>query len=67
MEITVNQQNFIVPDNCNVQALLIDVLQRPGQGMAIAINETIVPKIQWGNCKLNPGDKIIIIKATQGG
>jgi len=67
MEITVNQQHFTVPDDCNVQALLADVLQRPYQGLAIAVNETIVPKTYWDNRKLNSGDKIIIIKATQGG
>jgi len=67
MEVTVNQQNFIVPDNCNVQALLADVLQHPDRGLAIAINEVIVPKTQWENHKLNQGDKIIIIKATKGG
>jgi len=67
MEVTVNQQDFIVPDNCNVQALLADVLQHPHLGLAIAINEAIVPKTQWESCMLNAGDKIIIIKATQGG
>ncbi|XHR97122.1 sulfur carrier protein ThiS [Mucilaginibacter sp. UC70_90] len=55
MEVTVNQQNFIVPDNCNVRALLADVLQHPDRGLAIAINEAIVPKTQWENHKLNRG------------
>lgn len=67
MEVTVNQQNFIVPENINVQALLVDILQRPAQGLAIAVNEIIVPKNLWESCQLNPGDKIIMIKATQGG
>lgn len=67
MEVTVNQQHFNIPENCNVQNLLADVLQRPLQGLAIAVNENIVPKNQWETCKLNSGDNIIIIKATQGG
>lgn len=67
MEVTVNQQNYIVPDDCNLQTLLADILQRPDRGLAIAINQNIVPKTQWGTLHLNSGDNIIIIKATQGG
>lgn len=67
MEVTVNQQLYIVPQNCSVQTLLSDVLQRPERGLAIAINETIVPKTQWDTHTLNAADSIIIIKATQGG
>ncbi|PTQ96663.1 sulfur carrier protein ThiS [Mucilaginibacter yixingensis] len=67
MEVTVNHQLYIVPQNCSVQTLLSDVLQRPERGLAIAINETIVPKTQWGTHTLCTADNIIIIKATQGG
>nr|WP_249665238.1 sulfur carrier protein ThiS [Mucilaginibacter sp. Bleaf8] len=67
MEVTVNQQNYIVPDDCNVQVLLSDVLHQYAQGLAVAINETIVPKTQWETHSLQSNDNIIIIKATQGG
>jgi sulfur carrier protein len=67
MEVTVNQQNYIVPDNCNVQTLLGDVLQQHLQGLAVAIDKIIIPKSQWGTQALKSGDNIIIIKATQGG
>ncbi|MGN6180553.1 MAG: sulfur carrier protein ThiS [Mucilaginibacter sp.] len=67
MEVTVNRQNYIVPEDCNVLALITTVLQRPDRGLAIAINENIVPRTQWDTRKLNSGDNIIIIKATQGG
>ncbi len=67
MEVTVNHQNYIVPDDCTVQMLLRDVLQRPLQGLAVAIGESIVPKNQWESLHLKPGDNMIIIKATQGG
>jgi sulfur carrier protein len=67
MEVTVNQQNFIVPEDCSLLMLLNDVLHHPGQGVAIAINQNIVPKTQWGIHRLKSADNIIIIKATQGG
>lgn len=67
MEITVNQQAYQVTDLCSVQHMLAIVLNQPAKGLAVAINQTIVPKTDWGNHLLNPGDQIILIKATQGG
>jgi len=67
MEITVNQQVYQITHNCNIQQLFGDVLQQPSQGLAIAINQSIIPKTQWESHFLKSGDQIIIIKATQGG
>lgn len=67
MEVTVNQQNYTVLDDCNVQALLSDVLGQSGRGIAVAINEKIVPRSQWETRNLTSGDILLIIKATQGG
>ncbi len=67
MEITVNQQVYQITHNCNIQQLFKDVLQQTHQGLAIAINQNIIPKSQWESHLLQPGDQIIIIKATQGG
>ncbi|HXI00034.1 MAG TPA: sulfur carrier protein ThiS [Sphingobacteriaceae bacterium] len=67
MEITVNQQAYQVTDVCSVQQMLTVVLNQLPKGLAVAINQTIVPKTNWESHILNPGDQIIIIKATQGG
>ena len=67
MEITVNQQLYTVPERCTVQTLLSDVLSHAAKGLAIAVNQTIVPKPNWETELLNHGDHIIIITATQGG
>ena len=67
MEITVNQQNYAVADNCSLQQMFTAVIRQPVQGMAIAVNQEIVPKINWENYLLKQGDQIILIKATQGG
>lgn len=37
------------------------------KGIAIAINEQIVPKENWSRILLNTQDQLLIIKATQGG
>lgn len=67
MEITVNQQNYSVTDHCSLQKMLSAIVQQPLQGIAIAVNQTIIQKADWESYLLNPGDNIILIKATQGG
>jgi len=67
MEITVNQQNYQVADVCTMQHLITDVLKTPSNGIAVAVNQSIISKTTWPNHLLLPGDQIIIIKATQGG
>lgn len=37
------------------------------KGIAVAVNNVVVPKSEWQNKILNENDKITIIRATQGG
>jgi sulfur carrier protein len=67
MEITINQEAYQVNSASSVLHILTDVLNLPSTGIAVAINHAIVPKAEWESHSLNPGDQIIIIKATQGG
>lgn len=36
-------------------------------GIAIAVNDKVIPKAEWEKSTLKENDKITIIKATQGG
>ncbi|MCX2430115.1 MULTISPECIES: sulfur carrier protein ThiS [unclassified Pedobacter] len=67
MEITVNQQHYQVAEACSMQDLITIVLNKPATGIAVAVNQTIIPKTNWENHLLCPGDHVIIIKATPGG
>ncbi len=67
MEVTVNQQNYSVSEDCSVEQLLSFVLNKPATGMAVAVNQTIVPKADWKTYLLRPSDQVVLIKATQGG
>jgi len=67
MEVTVNQQNYSVSEDCSVEQLLSFVLNKPAIGMAVAVNQTIVPKADWKTYLLHPSDQVVLIKATQGG
>ena len=59
------------PKELDVQKVndLIARLNLPadGRGIAIAVNDTVVSKSRWAEHKLNDGDRIEIVRATQGG
>ena len=37
------------------------------KGIAVAINNKVVPRSEWNSCMINRDDKLLLIKATQGG
>ncbi|KAA6438247.1 sulfur carrier protein ThiS [Dyadobacter flavalbus] len=67
MEISINQQRTEIPEHFSVEELLNMLFTGSASGMAIAINQAIIPRKQWPVHMLRPDDKIILIKATQGG
>ncbi|MCB0319386.1 MAG: sulfur carrier protein ThiS [Bdellovibrionales bacterium] len=36
-------------------------------GVAVAVNNAVVPRDKWDDLELMDGDKILVIQATQGG
>jgi sulfur carrier protein len=36
-------------------------------GMAVAVNEDVVPRSAWGTTVLKPGDRVEVLTAAQGG
>ena len=51
---------------------LVDVLRRLGvgidaTGVAVAVNEAVVPRSEWGSRRLATGDVVEVIRAAQGG
>ncbi len=39
----------------------------PATGIAVAVNNRMVPRAEWDSYTLNEGDRILIIKAVCGG
>jgi len=67
MKITVNHKTYVLDDACSVEQMLSIVLQKEAKGIAVAINQSIVSKSSWSTERLNDGDQVLLIKATQGG
>ncbi|MCH7396533.1 sulfur carrier protein ThiS [Belliella sp. DSM 107340] len=67
MDITVNNEPLQIPDSCSITKLLQDHVQQKPEGIAVAVNQSVIPKSEWENTFIASGDTIILIKATQGG
>lgn len=67
MEITINQKLHQVTDNCTIAEMLNTILSGEARGIAVSVNQTIVTKSKWIDHILKDGDRILLIKATQGG
>lgn len=67
MEITVNHKSAEIPEHSSVEDLLASLFTNPAQGIAVAINDTVVPKSGWMKHIILPQDKVTLIKPTQGG
>ena len=67
MEITVNNQSLTLDESLSLTQLLSAVLHISETGIAIAVNQVVVSKSQWADYTIQPADRIVLIKATQGG
>ncbi|MBC6998322.1 sulfur carrier protein ThiS [Cytophaga sp. FL35] len=66
MTITMNQQKLVVAENTSLQQVL-ENSQTPSSGVAVAINEQIIPKSEWSSQLLKNNDHLLVIQAVQGG
>jgi len=67
MDVLINSKTVDVPDNCIVEKLFEIVDISTDGGIAIAINNQVIPKNYWRSVTLQPKDNILIIKAAKGG
>lgn len=46
---------------------LLETMTLPERGVAVAVNNTMISRVEWKNYSLSEGDNILIIKAACGG
>ncbi len=66
---TIRVNGGVRPLRC---ALLVDLLRELGHdarrgGIAVAVNGTMVPRVEWATRTLVAGDAVEIVGAVQGG
>lgn len=66
MEIILNGQTKHIVASYTVGQLVSELFPS-GKGIAVAVNQSVVPKSDWPKRRLSPNDQITLITATQGG
>jgi len=66
MRITINGSERDV-DEASTVATLLEQVNAPARGIAVARNDRVVPRSQFANERIGEGDRIEIIKAVAGG
>ncbi len=68
MDITVNGETKEVSPGLTLQQLLLDLEIDPSRpGIAVAINQEVIPRTLWEETEIQPDSEIEIIRAAQGG
>jgi sulfur carrier protein len=67
LEVSINQESFQFPDSGTLADVLPLLQIHQTDGIAIAVNENVIPKGEWERYALKAQDKIFVIRATQGG
>ncbi len=68
MKLSVNN-SAIEPEGStvNLEQAVIHSGVKDFKGLAVAVNNTVIPRTNWSSFQLNENDTITIIHATQGG
>ena len=66
MQIHINARPMALAQPLTLDALL-DTLNQPKAGIALAVNQKIIARSQWTHHTLTDGDEVTLITATAGG
>ncbi|GHA71229.1 sulfur carrier protein ThiS [Pontibacter akesuensis] len=67
MTIFLNNQAKELSEPSSVSALLQLLQLEQQRGIAVAVNDQVLPRSNWASYLLQPNDRLTLIRATQGG
>jgi len=67
MNIRVNDQARRVAPSATLHDLLRELALAERRGVAVAVNDTVVPRAEWPARALAEADRVLVIQAAQGG
>lgn len=67
IELLVNSKRYHLPDPVSLSELMRANQLDQASGIAVAVNDWVIPRTDWQNTLLQSQDKITVITATQGG
>ena len=66
MKVIVNGKERECAANATIDTVA-QALQLPGKGVAVAVNNKLVPRAEWDSFALHENDRLTIVKAACGG
>ncbi len=66
MNITVNENVVVIATDSSIEELL-QSLDKPLTGSAVAVNQQIISRSKWAEYKICEGDEISLFQAIAGG
>ena len=66
MKISINDKPYTLLNSKSIQCICDD-LNFESTGIAIAVNNEVIPRKKWDDYELSDGDKVLVITATAGG
>lgn len=66
MKINVNENLVEIDESSNIEQLLV-LLESPLKGSAIAVNQKIISRSEWGHFQLQENDQVSLFQAIAGG
>ena len=66
MKVLVNNKEVETTEKSTILQLT-EQLELPSQGIAVAINNKMIPRTEWERLQLQANDHLVIIKAACGG
>ena len=66
MKVQVNNKEVETADASTITQLTVQ-MGLPAQGIAIAVNNKMIPRTEWESFTLHENDNLVIIKAACGG
>jgi sulfur carrier protein len=64
--VTLNGETLAVPGGSTLASLVAALVPSP-RGVAVALNEEVVPRSRWAEVGLADGDRVEVLAVAQGG
>ena len=67
MKIFINNESREVPEKSSITSVLNHLEIPADNGIAVALNQQVIPRTKWNETPVAEQDKILLVKITQGG
>jgi sulfur carrier protein len=67
MKLIVNASPQEIPEKSTLQNLMQQLHVELQRGIAVAVNDKVVPRAKWNEFALQENDKVLMIQPSQGG